>query len=204
MFVYDIEIIKRIPDKNQENDSQYEYCEGWHDHENMGISVIGLYDGKTSFVFTNCPSSAYSNDFHRYPVDTFVYCMDFLRYSGQKIGGFNNWNFDDKVIESACNIAFISDFDILQQVRIAAYGSPSWKDQPPGYSYTLDAIAKANGYAKSGNGALAPKQWQDGDYGEVIRYCLNDCRITYEIVQLALSGELIDPNTGKKLKIFFD
>ena len=40
-LIYDIEIIKAIPSKNGERITGIEYCEGWKDHANMGISVIG-------------------------------------------------------------------------------------------------------------------------------------------------------------------
>jgi hypothetical protein len=85
-------------------------------------------------------------------------------------------------------------------VRRSAYGSVNWQDQPEGYSYSLDAIARANGYAKTGNGALAPQLWQDGKYREVIDYCLNDCQITRKLFLKYKNGELIDPNNGKILK----
>lgn len=43
MLVYDIEIIKAIPQKDSPKKQGIEYCKGWHDHQNMGISVIGAY-----------------------------------------------------------------------------------------------------------------------------------------------------------------
>ena len=44
MLVYDLEIVKAIPDKSGACKDGIEYCEGWQDHKNMGISVIGAYD----------------------------------------------------------------------------------------------------------------------------------------------------------------
>jgi hypothetical protein len=72
---------------------------------------------------------------------------------------------------------------------------------PKGWSYKLDAIAKANGMAKTGTGELAPIMWQRGQKQEVIDYCLNDVRVTTAILELGLAGELADPNTGKKLRL---
>lgn len=198
MLIYDIEIINCIPEKDKPNNPDYTYCEGWHDHENMGISVIGAYFRGNYIVFTDAPCTG---DFYWYSLTNFLPFVQAIQLTGEKIGGFNNRNFDDKVIRLVANRAFTSNFDLLQEIRLAAYGSTEWSDQPKGSCYSLDAIAKANGMAKTGHGALAPQQWQDGKYDEVIAYCLNDCRITYDILCLFLKGELVDPNTGKKLQI---
>ena len=68
-------------------------------------------------------------------------------------------------------------------------------------SYKLDAIARANGMAKSGDGQMAPLLWQQGKRQEVIDYALNDVRITRDILKLGLKGELVDPNTNKLLQL---
>lgn len=203
MLIYDIEIINCIPEKGKPNNSEYTYCKGWHDHSNMGISVIGVYDGEAFFCFSDSLILVANNSMFADKSININLFVDFMKAfrKDTPIGGFNNFNFDDKVIQSVCNLPFESDFDLLQKIRVAAYGSTEWSDQPKGFCYSLDAIAKANGMTKTGHGALAPQQWQDGKYDEVIAYCLNDCRITYDILCLALKGELIDPNTGNKLQI---
>jgi hypothetical protein len=43
-LVYDLEIIKAIPERDGSRLDGYDYCEGWHDHANMGVSVIGAFD----------------------------------------------------------------------------------------------------------------------------------------------------------------
>jgi DEAD/DEAH box helicase domain-containing protein len=114
--------------------------------------------------------------------------------------GFNSKNFDDKLLQ-ANGINLSTDYDVLEQIRIAAYGSPNWHDCPKGFSYSLDAITSANGFKKTGHGALAPQLWQEGKRQEVIDYCLNDCLITKEILLLGMNGLLKDPNTGNLLKL---
>jgi hypothetical protein len=52
---------------------------------------------------------------------------------------------------------------------------------------------------KTGNGALAPIWWQTGQRQKVRDYCRNDAQIEREVLRLLLNGELIDPNTNKKL-----
>jgi len=115
--------------------------------------------------------------------------------------GFNSISFDDQLLR-ANQVDITTNFDILREIRIAAFGSPDWQDTPKGFSYSLDAITKANGYSKTGNGALAPEMWQLGKKQEIRDYCLNDVLITSRILNLALDGNLIDPNTGDKLHLF--
>jgi hypothetical protein len=50
---------------------------------------------------------------------------------------------------------------------------------PSHIGYSLGAVAFANmGIHKSGEGANAPIEWQRGNVGAVIDYCLNDVKIT--------------------------
>jgi hypothetical protein len=85
--------------------------------------------------------------------------------------------------------------DILQEIW-AANGA---RFSPSG----LDAVCKANfGTSKTGNGALAPVDWQRGNYGKVIDYCMNDVRMTNQIMDLVLSGaSIISPKDGKLLNL---
>ena len=201
--IYDCEIIRCIPPKGiamatletgeayfKRFGDGFEYCGGWEDYENMGISVICAIELESD--------RAYS--FVHPETNQFLKLIYSTRNKGQKICGFNSANFDDKLC-AANNITIKTDFDLLAKVRLAAYGSTNWADCPKGYSYKLDAIAKANGYAKTGSGTLAPQLWQDGKRQEVIDYCLNDVKITKELILLFLAGKLKDPNNGKTLAL---
>lgn len=211
MLVYDLEIIKLVPKMCGVRDLNYQYCEGWDDYRGMGISVIGVIDSSDlsgyffseekvdPLVFNSMKSidifKSFSHEYlHSFP--------DFVReHRAQNFIGFNNHRFDDEVICANFSINFHGDYDLLKLIRIAAYGSDAHRDQPVGYNYSLAAIASANGYKKTGDCARASKLWQDGDRARVVDYCLNDCYITGKILELAISGELIDPNTNKKLEI---
>lgn len=183
ILIYDCEIIKCIPEKTGNNDPRYQYCGGWRDFQNMGLSVIGT--GSLNGYFY-----AHEN------------LTDFIQEANEYdlIVGFNSKAFDDNLLR-ANGARFSTDYDLLEEIRLAAYGSTSWQGQPRGYSYSLDALAKANGMAKTGHGALAPKLWQDGKHQEVIDYCLNDVRLTADLLKLGLEGKLIDPNTQSKIKL---
>jgi DEAD/DEAH box helicase domain-containing protein len=188
VLIYDCEIINLIDTGKTPRLDGYSYCNGWRDYNNMGISVIGTFILKpnvTIYGFT-----------HPFDADLVQKFFD----SFDTIIGLNSKGFDDKLL-SYNGIEVETTYDLLEEIRYAAYSSRSWEDCPKGYSYKLDLIAQANGMAKSGSGELAPKLWQDGLCQEVIDYCLHDCEITAHLLELGLKGKLIDPNTGNKLQL---
>jgi hypothetical protein len=214
-LVFDCEIKKCIPDRNGVMDANLDYCEGWNDYDNMGVSVVGVqpcgwsapiawvdeaYTGKDSWVRRDqfdrdgtealCPATV----FRQPSLNQWFEAND-----ETVIIGFNSKNFDDKLLQ-ANGINIKTDYDLLEEIRLAAFGSTRYQDTPKGCGYTLGKIAEANGFSKTGSGDLAPVLWQQGRYEEVIKYCLNDVKITHELLLLGWAGRLVDPNTGKKLR----
>lgn len=181
MLIYDCEIIKCIPTGVRLDN--YKYCDGWRDFENMGVSVIGYDTGNTLNYITD-------------PITRFQEIVD----SEKDIVGFNSKSFDDFLLKSH-GIEIETTYDLLEEIRLAAFGSSDYRDTPKGFSYSLDVISKANNCQKTGRGDLAPQLWQDGKTQEVINYCLNDVKITKLILKLGLEGKLIDPNTGEFLQL---
>lgn len=56
--------------------------------------------------------------------------------------------------------------------------------------------------SKSGNGALAPVEWQRGNIGNVIDYCLHDVYLTKRLIDRVIrSGALADPHDAKPISI---
>lgn len=191
MIVYDIEIIKAVPQKNTPKEEGIEYVESWQDHQNMGVSVIGAYDSEADRyrVFTK---------------DNWGEFADLYRDTTQVFAGFNSIPFDNSVLR-ACGIVAIAEersFDLLREIWRAA-GLGSTFKYPSHAGYSLDAMAKANGLkGKTGHGAIAPIDWQRGNIGRVIDYCLQDVAITYKLIRaIELDGGLIDPKTGQVLEI---
>ena len=179
ILVFDCEIIKMIPAKKG-REQGFEYCQGWQDFKGMGISVIAVCDLDSLFeeVFVFPEVSE---------IKQLIPVAEFW--------GFNSKNFDDRLCQ-AHGLPISSKFDLLEEIRLSAYGSADWRDQPAGFSYSLEAIARANGLAKSGSGELAPKLWQQGSVKEVVDYCLQDARITRQLILKFLDEQLRDPNTG--------
>lgn len=188
-LVYDIEIVKAVPERDGSRLENFQYCEGWHDHANMGVSVIGAYD--------------YVEQRYR------AFCADnldaFMELCSRRtpLVSFNGVAFDDKVI--AADIGPMPGalrYDILVEIWRAA-GLEQRFARTSHEGYGLDAMCEANfGIRKSGNGALAPILWQSGKIGEVIDYCLNDIRLTKRLFDEILAiRPLICPKTGSLLEL---
>lgn len=181
-LVYDIEIIKAIPDRYGEPVPGIDYCEGWEDHANMGIAVVGAWDGEAD----------------RYR----VFCGDNLAEFGKlcathyPLVSFNGLRFDNVVLShSGIELPIIRCYDILDDIWRAIGGFSK--------GYGLDPCCAANfGIHKTGNGAMAPVLWQQGKIGEVIDYCLNDVALTKRLFErICAVGTITDPTNGGTLRL---
>ena len=62
---------------------------------------------------------------------------------------------------------------------------------------SLNALARANGLGgKTGDGAQAPRDWQDGKHAQVINYCLHDCWLTMQLYQQIVRGDALQRGNG--------
>ena len=187
MIVYDCEIVKGILGKDEKPREGIEYCEGWRDFPNMGLSCIGAFDYVTRQYRVFCQDN--------------FYAFQELADTADIVVGFNSIGFDNKLC--AANDIYISDsksYDILVEVWKGAGLGPLF-EYPSHIGFGLDAICEANlGLKKSGHGALAPVLWQQGKIGEVIDYCLNDVRMTVNLLNFIIAGGRIrDPRDIKNL-----
>ena len=185
--VYDIEIEKGVPMLYEPNIEGFEYCAGWHDHANMGISCVGAYD----------------SDEERYRVFGSDNREEFFQLadSADLLVGFNNIPFDNAVIRACWSTYdFQPDskcYDLLREVWKAAGLGDQFNSQTHA-GYGLDAMCEANfARKKSGNGALAPIDWQQGKWCTVIDYCLNDVNLTKKLFDIVNAGmPLVNPKGG--------
>lgn len=191
-LIYDIEILKGICGSKETKIEGIEYCDGWKDHANMGISVIGAYEYATGRPRVFCLDN--KEEFRNA-------CLD-----ADLLVGFNNIPFDNAVIKATWwgpdEPADHRCYDILREVWAAA-GLPAEFNPKTHGGYGLDAMCEKNfGIRKSGNGALAPVDWQRGNIGAVIDYCLNDVFMTKRLFdEILLGAPLKNPRGGPDLKL---
>lgn len=184
--VYDLEIVRAISKKGEQRLPDVEYCSGFDDHANMGVSCLCAWDGGD-------PDSPYRvftdpKEWHRFIVSA---CS---RPTNPVFWGYNNVRFDNKVL-LACgwDVPRLCG-DLLAELWAHSGLDPDVYNHKSHGGYALDAIAKINGRGgKSGNGAKAPVWWQRGEYGKVIDYCLRDVALTTALVLDYLSVGIMSP-----------
>lgn len=197
-LIYDLEIEKAIVDRYEPPIDGIQYCAGWSDFSNMGIACICAYD--------------YVEE--RYRVFTRGNLRDFLLLTHERspLVGFNNINFDNRVLAATLGAGGFGQlgedffreekfYDLLREIWAANGLGPVFCSRTHG-GYGLDASCKANGLGgKTGDGALATVWWQQGQYGLVIDYCLNDVRLSKLLFDLAIENKVKDPKTGRILNL---
>lgn len=193
-LVYDLEIKKAIPPRDGALIEGIDYCSGWSDHANMGISVL----------------CAYSSWDDRYRVFCDDNIAEFVTPASKAdlLVGFNNIAFDDAVLRETPHWAITAEeipaivrrYDLLVETWRAAGLGPTFQ-YPTHAGYGLDAICLSTfNEGKTGNGALAPVDWQRGKVGNVIDYCLADVRLTKKLFEHALNDKPIkSPKGGEYL-----
>lgn len=196
-LIYDIEILRAIPPRDPNHREQgIEYCAGWHDHQNMGVTVIGGYDYAEARYRVFCP------DNH----------AEFFALAQERapLVGFNSIAFDNAVLIAAYpqHDSILHDeppgrcYDLLREIWAAAGLGPEFNAGTHA-NYGLNAMCEMNfGTHKTGHGGLAPVLWQRGRLGEVIDYCLNDVRLTKQLFDKVLAdGTLISPKDCSMLRL---
>ncbi len=178
-LIYDCEIRHAIPDKDKPRLPGIIYCNGWGDYAGMGVSVIGAYD--------------YAEQRYRiFLKDSFAKFAE-LCANRKLLISYNGIPFDNKLLagNGITKIDEVKCYDLLKE---------SW---PSKYkSSTLSAMCQTNfGISKSGSGAHAPILWQQGKYGEVIDYCLNDIYLIKRLFDAILEGPIKCPRTGEFLTL---
>lgn len=192
-IIYDLEILLAVPPRRVGDapvvlESGIEYCAGWHDHAHMGITVLGCYDYLEDRYRVFCDDN--KDEFKLLVANRVPLCV-----------GFNNIPFDNQVLVHTPGWHSPNDtmcYDLLRQTWEAAGLRPTFASATHG-GFGLDAMCETNfGTKKSGNGALAPVDWQQGRTGKVIDYCLNDVRLTKQLFDAVLAGAWIKNPKNKE------
>lgn len=193
VLVYDIEIENAIPDrKGGLLIDNIRYCEGWGDYEGMGIAVVGVWSYRNDSPVVICRDN----------LDQFARAAE----AADLLVGFNNLKFDTKVLAAnGVNIPPEKEYDICREMWIADGLDPDTFNPKTHGGYSLENAMYANlGIGKSGSGASAPIDWQQGRIGKVITYCLADVVGTKKLFDLICvkGGELIHPKyEGQIIKV---
>jgi len=196
--VFDAEIKKRIEDCSK----------GWESHDEMGISVLVIFDYQTMRyrVFDDKNADEAAAILSTYDL----------------VVGFNTVKFDWKLIKASWPGMFpvkitnpkdgsvvqsdgrvSRDFDILREIWLSLGLNPDRFDPSTHGGYKLDDVAwDTIQMRKTGNGALAPIMFQKGQWAELVDYCIEDVRIEKTLFEFVAMHEYVVRN-GRVIPIPF-
>lgn len=107
--------------------------------------------------------------------------------------GYNNDSFDTPILNQyySGDLSKIGSLDLLAEIKNSL-----------GHRIKLDSVAEATlGRKKTGHGLQAMEWWKQGRYDDVIKYCIEDVRITKDIYDYALKhGNLKYKDMGGLVK----
>jgi len=178
MLIYDCEIEKLIPPKDEPLDPNFDYCGGWGDYAGMGISVISAFDYTDGFP----------RIFFKDSIEELWKLMD----KADIIAGFNSKHFDNKLMAAhGYEIPEEKTYDLFLEIKEAAGAHKFAK------GYNLDNCCLVNlGHTKSGTGDQAPKLWQRGHFGAVADYALRDIMLESRLLDLCMKQPILDPGNS--------
>jgi DEAD/DEAH box helicase domain-containing protein len=191
--VVDVEIIKTIE----------ETPGGWDATDKLGVAVACVYQYQDQRIKVYGPDD-----------------VDALRerlLRAERITGYNIWKFDFPVIWGIPSLDWmvkgdphhilkaelsLRTNDLLRRIWYAAGLSPDRFDKRTHGGYSLDTIAlRTLGVGKVGNGADAPKWYQQGLIQKVVNYCSDDVCLERDLSDFIDRYGYVVLGDGKTLKV---
>ena len=151
---------------------------GTNNPADLDISVVCLYDYET-------------NTYHSFLQEDFGKLWPILE-SADMLITFNGDHFDIPLLDKyySGDLTKIKSLDILKEIKKSL-----------GRRIKLDTIAEATlGAGKSGHGLEAITWWKNGEIDKIIKYCLDDVKITKEVYDYALKNGLLKYRDGLAIK----
>ena len=186
-IVVDVEIKKTIE----------ETLGGWDSTDQLGVSVAVVYEFQT--------------DRFRIYGDTEAELLALRErlMKADRISGYNIWKFDFPVIFGLPGRERVEALrpktnDILRRIWQSLGHDPDVFRKETHGNWGLDAVVRGTlgSVGKVANGALAPKWYQAGRYGELCNYCVDDVTLERDLaIFVDKYGFVVNGNTGQVLKI---
>ena len=161
-----------------ETQKTFDEVGGHHNSHKLGISVCGIY--------------SYARDQYRaFREPELAEMLEWLKAADLMIG-FNSKHFDFTVLQPYYpnfNLGQLPHLDILEEITNVL-----------GRRLKLESLAQETlGHGKSGDGLDAIRYFRSGDWDNLIRYCLDDVKVTKEVYDYGLAhGHLWYSTGGRK------
>jgi hypothetical protein len=154
---------------------------GQHNKHLLGVSLVGIY-------------SFQRDQYRGFREAEFPELLELFK-NAELIIGFNSKNFDFQVLQpyyKDFDLSSLPHLDLLEEIVYAL-----------GHRLKLESVAQSTlGYGKSGEGLDAIMYYRSNDWEKLIKYCLDDVKITKELYDYGLAhGYIWYQNAGQKEKI---
>ena len=144
-----------------ETKKSFEEVGGYQNTDKLEVSVCGVY-------------SYDLDEFRAFREEEFKELGDWLKQASLIIG-FNSKNFDFTALQPyfRFKLSKLPHLDILEEIQHAL-----------GHRLKLDSVAQSTlGEGKSGSGLDALRYFKNNDWDSLIRYCLDDVRVTRDLYE---------------------
>jgi len=151
---------------------------GSNDPADLDISVVCVYNYET-------------DQYDSYQEKDFKNLWPIIEKADMLIG-YNSEHFDTPLLNKYYpgDLTKIKNLDILKEIKNSL-----------GRRIKLDTIAEATlGKKKTGHGLEAITWWKNGEIDKIIKYCLEDVKITKEVYEYALKNSSLKYKDGNELK----
>jgi DEAD/DEAH box helicase domain-containing protein len=151
---------------------------GSNDPRDLDISVVCIYDSET-------------DSYQSFLQEDFGKLWPILENADMLIT-YNGDHFDIPLLDKYYpgDLTKIKSLDLLKEVKNSL-----------GFRLKLDSIAQATlGHGKSGHGLEAITWWKNGEIDKIIKYCIDDVKVTKEIYDFAMKNGHLKFKDGPNMK----
>jgi len=148
---------------------------GHHNTHLLGVSLVGVY-------------SFNRNSYRAFKEEEFGELLELFK-NAELLIGFNSKSFDITALQpyfKDFDLRTIPHLDMLEEIVYAL-----------GHRLKLESVAQSTlGYGKSGSGLDAIVYYRSNDWEKLIKYCLDDVKVTKEVYEYGLAHGYIWYQTG--------
>lgn len=153
---------------------------GSNNPADLDIAVVCLWDSET-------------DSYHSFTTEQFNELWRLLEHTDILVG-YNSDHFDVPLLNKYYpgDLSQIKSLDLMKEVQLVI-----------GRRLKLDNIAKCTlgtKNAKSADGLMAVEWWRNGEYQKVIDYCIQDVKVTKQVMDYALEHGHLKYNDGPHKK----
>jgi DEAD/DEAH box helicase domain-containing protein len=152
---------------------------GWNNTHMWNITCVTTWDGKESKAYVDKPMEIEGVIVKS--LRTLKHDLDDHFDSGGILLGHNINSFDLPALRDSMDIYIAKKFLDNKETRCIDT-SRLMNKHSSGFHVSLDNLAKCNlGTQKTADGLTAVKWWSEGRYEDVVKYCVMDSKISYEV-----------------------